>query len=315
MESRTGRAVSRRQFIATGAALAGAAALTLANTECTPAIRRRLAQAPTALPLRHGVWVWQFTDEGHANDIAAKLGQLGLAAIVKTHDGTDWMSTYDRVPGAIDGPGGVATMAAVFEQYGVPLHAWAVVKGIDPAREAAMAADVLDAGARSITLDLESYDGFWAGRPQDALLFGEELRARNQDGRVDVAIDPRPWRMLEVPLGEFAAFCDGIRPQLYWDILNTPDNVSAYTYMGFEPPEGAITPEFMVESSAALLAPFDRWIVPIALGSPHDPSAWARFQSAAWEHQMHAVNVWRYTTTSPAVFEYLGAYPAGAEPG
>ena len=129
-----------------------------------------------------------------------------------------------------------------------------------------------------------------------------------------MAIDPRPWRMLEVPLGEFAAFCDGIRPQLYWDILNTPDNVSAYSYMGFPPPEGAITPEFLVESSAQLLAPFDRWIVPIALGSPHDATAWGRFQRAAWEQQMHAVNVWRYSTTTPAVFEYLGANPAGAEP-
>jgi hypothetical protein len=129
-----------------------------------------------------------------------------------------------------------------------------------------MAAAVLNAGARSLTLDLESDDGFWVGSGDDALRLGERLRQRSESARVDVAIDPRPWKMLAAPLGEFATFCDGIRPQLYWDIFNTSENVSRYACMGFPPGPDGITPEFLVDTTQQLLAPFDRWVVPIAQG-------------------------------------------------
>jgi hypothetical protein len=242
------------------------------------------------------------------------LAQNNLAVVVKTHDGLDWMATYDRVPGAIDGPAQVANIAAAFERYGVPFHAWAVVKGSDPAREATMAADVLSAGARSPTLDVEGDDGFWVGSSADALRFGEALRGRNEFARVDLAIDPRPWKMLSAPIGEFATFCDGIRPQMYWDVFNTPDNVKAYAYMGFPPGPDGITPEFLVETTRKLLAPFDRWVVPIAQGAAGAGDAWPRFAHSAWSEQMPALDIWRYGTADPSVLRYLGANPPGEEP-
>jgi hypothetical protein len=313
--TRAAHTVSRRQFLAGMGILAAAGTLALANTKCSPAILRRLVQSRTALPPQHAVFVWQFSIDGRIEEIAPVLARHNLAVIVKTHDGTDWMSAYDDAPGAIDGPGQVETVAAIFERLGVPFHAWAVVKGADPVAEARMAAAVLDAGARSLTLDLEAEDGFWSGTSDDALRFGDELRARNEYGRVDITIDPRPWKMLAAPVGEFATFCDGIRPQLYWDILNTDDNVRAYEYMGFTPPPEGITPAFLVDTTAQLLAPFDRWLIPVAEALPDDAGVWPGFAHKAWSSQMPALNVWRYGTADPDVLAYLGANPAGQEPG
>ncbi len=65
---------------------------------------------------------------------------------MKTHDATDWMSKWDPTPDAVTGPQRVADLAQHFEANGVPFHTYAVVKGIDPIREAQMAAEVLGGG-------------------------------------------------------------------------------------------------------------------------------------------------------------------------
>ena len=150
------RAMNRRQFLATAGVTAGAAALTLANTQCDSALVRRLQQDKTASPPRHRAWVWQFSADGAPDQIAAKVAADSCAVMLKTHDGVEWMSTYDHAAGAINGPAQVQVIASLFERAGVPFHAWSVIKGIDPAREAQMAADVLAAGARSLTLDLRA---------------------------------------------------------------------------------------------------------------------------------------------------------------
>jgi hypothetical protein len=286
-------------------AAAGAFAL---GAQCHPAVERRVRQADSRLVARHGVWIWQFSVDGDAAGIIETLAAYGLSAIVKTHDGAEWMATYDHVDGAIAGPEDVATMAAIFEDSGVPFHAWAVVKGADPAREAEMAAQVLQSGARTLTLDLEPGEDFWVGAQADAYRFGEELRAREPYARVDVSIDPRPWKMLEVPLGEFADFTDGIRPQMYWDLFNDSDHVRAYDYFGF-PSEGAITPEFLVDATYDLLRPFDRWIMPIGFGAPDYADAFDRFAARCRERGMPEISVWRYGLTTNAVFESLAAAP------
>jgi len=133
----SGTPVNRRKFL-TSAAMLGAGAVALANTQCDPAIIRRLHQIEGRRDPRHAVWVWQFSEDGTADEIASTLAAYNLAAIVKTHDGVEWMANFDHVPGAIDSPAQVATIAGIFEGYGVPFHAWCVVKGVDPIGEAAM---------------------------------------------------------------------------------------------------------------------------------------------------------------------------------
>jgi hypothetical protein len=292
----------------------GAGALALGNTRCDPAIMRRVQQIEGRRDPRHAVWVWQFSLDGEAATIADTLASYGLAAIVKTHDGVEWMATYDHVPGAIDGPGGAAIMARVFEAAGVPFHAWAVVKGVDPAREAHMAAAVLDAGARSLTLDLEPGDGFWQGTPDDARRFGAELRARHEYARVDVSIDPRPWKLWDIPLNEFAEFTDGIRPQLYWQSFADQEHINAYTFMGDPPGPRGITPEFVVDATHRALAPLDRWLLPVGLGGFAEAGDWARLHRRAWELQMPELSVWRYGLADPSVLAFLAAHPPGTAP-
>jgi hypothetical protein len=306
------RRLTRRRFIAAGAALAGV--LALGNSQCDPSIVRRVRQAESRRSPQHAVWIWQFSIDGTAEAIAETLAARGLSAIVKTHDGVEWMSKYDPVAGAIAGPADVERTAAIFEGAGVPFHAWAVVTGADPLREAQMAAQVLDAGARSLTLDLEPGDGFWQGTSDAALRFGDDLRLRHEFARIDVTIDPRPWKMLDIPLGEFATFTDGIRPQLYWDLFDDPHHVNAYSFMGFAPGPGGMTPEFLAETTHRLLAPFDRWIMPVASGAPLDPASFGRFMRRCWEMGMPEMSAWRYGTATDDVLRALADYPPLVEP-
>ncbi|MGH7621080.1 MAG: hypothetical protein ACREMU_01960, partial [Gemmatimonadaceae bacterium] len=214
----------------------------------------------------------------------------------------------------VDGARSVGFLAAVFERAGVPFHAWSVIKGIDPVAEARMAAAVLDAGALSLTLDLEPYEEFWNGTADDALRFGEELRARNEFGRVDISIDPRPWKLLEIPLREFVQFVDGIQPQLYWDLFDNEDNANAYAFMGYPPGPGGLTPEFLLEATHQLLSPYDRWLLPVGEGAPVYADAWPRFAQRAWELQMPELAVWRYGLTTDATMSYLAEHRAGSDP-
>jgi hypothetical protein len=305
--------VTRRKLLAS-AAMLGAGALALANTQCDPAIVRRVHQLDARRDPRHAVWVWQFSEDGPADVLASDLAVHNLAAIVKTHDGTNWMADFDPTPGAIDGPAQVATIASIFEGYGVPFHAWCVVKGRDPITEAEMAAAVLGSGARSLTLDLEDHPGFWEGTRESASLFGGHLRALSPHARIDISVDPRPWLNVRLPIDEFVYFTDGIRPQCYWDLFQGVDQRNAWAYMGY-PTEGAgVTPEFLVDATRLIYAPYDRWLQPIAAGDPADPSTFARFVSRAYTQQMPEVSVWRYATTSPAILDYLRRNPPGVSP-
>jgi hypothetical protein len=305
--------LDRRRFLAAAGISLGAGAVALANTQCDPALIRRIQQQKTALPPQHRVWVWQFSADGRPDQIASALAGLHCAVVMKTHDGLEWMSTYDHAPGAISGPGQVQKIASIFERAGVPFHAWSVVKGIDPAAEAQMAYEVLSAGARSLTLDLEGSSGFWLGSRDDALRFGDELRGRTPFGRVDISIDPRPWRINLVPMSEFVAYTDAIQPQLYWDTFDSPDNLSGYEAAGYPAPQG-MSPEFLLDATAAVLAPYNRPILPVGQGAAGDPATWPRFAHRAWALKMEAISVWRYGVTPAATLQYVGANPPGREP-
>jgi hypothetical protein len=96
------------------------------------------------------MWVWQFTADAEPNALSAKLRDHGLGIILKSHDGVTWMSEYDKSPYAVSGPAQWGVLANYFENAGVPFHAWCVVHGTDPMREAKMASDILSA-ARAAT--------------------------------------------------------------------------------------------------------------------------------------------------------------------
>ncbi len=307
-------ATNRRRFIAGAVTLAGGAAASLGLSQCDPEVLRRVEQAKIRQSPHHRIWVWQFSADAALDGIAAALAGKGLGVVVKTHDGTDWMSTYDHAPDSIDGVQRFANVVRYFEDRGIPCHAWCVPKGIDPVREAQMAADVLGAGARSLVLDVEGSSGFWLGNADDASRYGAELRRLNPNARVDISIDARPWRINMVPMGEFVAFSDGIWPQLYWETFATQGNVDGYNGSGYPVPAGGITPEFLLESTARLLAPYEREVIPVGQGAASDPVSWARFAHHAWDLGMPVISDWRLGVTGVNTLQYLADNPPGPEP-
>jgi hypothetical protein len=305
--------MSRRRFLAASAATAGAVA-GLGISQCDPYMVRKLQQAKDGVYLHHTVWVWQFSSDGGLEALAGQLHGTNVGVVIKTHDGTDWMSKYDHHSDAITGASRASNVGRFFEDRGIPYHAWCVVKGIDPEREAEMCADILAGGARSMVLDLEGASGFWVGSPSDALRFGDRLRTLSPYGRVDISIDPRPWRINLAPMAAFVGLSDGIWPQLYWDTFNTPGNHDGYRAAGFPlPPEGT-TPEFLLDATAQILAPYNRPIIPIGQGAASNPETWPRFAHRAWELGQYEVSVWRLGVTRGETVGYLSGNPPGPEP-
>jgi LysM repeat protein len=295
------RKLSRRQIIGASAAL-GLSGMLLKGG-ATPA--RAAVEGP-----RHLVWVWQFTTDAAPNLISARLRDHNLGLVIKTHDGVEWMSKYDKSPYAISGPGQIQTLAKYYEGEGVPFHAWAVVHGTDPIKEARMAADVLAAGARSIFLDIEPYAGFWRGTPADALAYGKELRRLQPDAKVVISIDPRPWVVDRIPMKEFASFSNEIAPQQYWRTFNTVANHTRFAETGFPVGPEGVTPEFLVTVSHKVLSQYGLPIIQVGQGATPDSGEWMRFLAGAYNAGANFVTVWRYGVTDPVVFNVLRDIPA-----
>jgi hypothetical protein len=276
------------------------------------------AAVPTPAPKPCGsgarplAWAWQFPTDGPKEEIAAALAGHGMGLILKTHNGIDWMSAHDSTPDAVSGPDQVRLLANYFESQGVPFHAYAVVQGLDPKREARMAAAVLAAGARSIYIDLEPWSGYWQGTPEAAVVFGRELRRLAPEGRVVLAVEPRPWALKKLSLAEFASFSDAIAPLVYWESFNTEPNVNLFTSYDLPPGDAGVTPEFLLDVSAQLFQPYGLPIEPVGQGASPDTDAWRRFLDSAAALGMPDFSVWRHGVTDPAVRALLkGLTPAG----
>lgn len=309
-------APNRRNFIKLmggAAAVAGvrpmtAIAASTSITEDTP-LTAVLPAAASILPATHLAWVWQFSTDGRPEDIRAKLAAHGLGIALKTHDGVQWMSKYDTSSSAVSGPARIAELVEFFEDGGVPFHAWAVVQGTDIIREASMAADVLRAGARTISLDLESYRGFWVGTPDGAKQYGQILRQAQPDKGVLTTIDARPWEMDRVPLKEFAAFSNAVAPQVYWSDFGTTTNITKYWIAGEIPGSDGVTARFALDAAAKKLQALELPIHPIGPGFVSDSVAWMQFIERSFAYEARTISTWRYGTTTPAVFAMLRDNP------
>ena len=252
------------------------------------------------------VWVWQFDRDASAITIRSHLAGRGVGVIVKTHDGTSWMSRWDKTPEAVFGPLQVRRLATFFAMRRVHFSAWCVPRGIDPIAEASMAADVLEAGAKSLYLDLEPPEGrnYWQTGPAEAVAFGRELRRLRPDAHLVVAPDARPGQAARVPMAEFASFCDEIAPQAYWRLFDTPANHRKLAEAGFD--AGPVTPEFVVDVSMKTFQAYGKPLSPIGQGDASGDD-WQRFLDVAAAQGSHAVSVWRYGNAGPAVWDAISA--------
>lgn len=299
------RRFNRRSLIAASVA-AGAAGLLLRGS--APSV------AEAATRQKHLMWVWQFTTDAEPNLLATRLRDHNLGIILKSHDGVTWMSEYDKSPFAVSGPAQLGVLANYFENAGVPFHAWCVVHGTDPVREARMAADVLAAGARSLYLDIEPGSGFWRGTPQGAAQFGAELRALQPNAKIVLSIDSRPWMLPPVPMAEFVAMSDEIAPQSYWKTFNTPANFTRFAESGYPVPAEGLTPEFLIAVGDAVLGKYGLPIIHTGQGATSESDEWRRFIENSYQHGADHVTVWRYGVTSADVLGVLRDMPPPEPP-
>ena len=313
---RTRGTIPRRRFLTRLTAVS--ATLLLDPTAMLAPMRSRPQPAPPpearlaidATPsLHHFAWVWQFRHDGARDEIRDVLAAHNLGIVLKTHDGTDWMSTYDPTPDAVTGPDRVREFAEFFEAGGVPFHAWCVVKGLEPKAEAQIASDVLSAGARSLFLDLESHPGFWRGTAESAAAFGKELRRLQPGAWLSTTIDARPWEIDRIPLTEFAAFTDEIAPQVYWSAFANAANIAKYSQAGEDPPEEGVTPQFVLDAAMRKLRPFNLPVHPLGDGTVAGGDEWSQFLEQAFAHEAEAVSVWRFGVTDPSVWRLLKDNP------
>lgn len=298
-----GQVLTRRRFlgqVAAGAAGAGALAL-LGRSG------RAAGQPIRARPMaQHLSWVWTFEADAPKEHIRDTLRAHGMGILLKTHDGVHWMSRWDKSPDAIAGPEQVRDMVRFFESAGVPFHAWCVLKGLEPIREAELAAETIAAGARSIFLDLEPSDGgyYWQGTPEDALTFCREFRRLQPDAWVALAPDSRPWQAAQVSMPEFAAYANEIAPQSYWRTFNSEGNFRLLRQHGFEVGEAGVTPELIVDVCQRTFGRYNLPIRPIGQGAA-DSHEWRRFVSHAYHLGMDAVSVWRHGVSNPEIWPVL----------
>lgn len=309
--------VTRRQMLAGIGGVAAAALVTPSSVLASaldgvaPAMPNlpHARRAATITEPQHLSWVWQFNHDGDPYEVRDTLAEHGMGIVLKTHDGVNWMSRYDHTPTGIGGPAHVEAYADFFERGGVPFHAWTVLKGRNPRREARLASEVLNAGARSLFLDVEGHPGFWEGTPETAWRFGQYLREKQPNARLSISIDPRPWELENIPLAAFADFADEIAPQVYWSIFANRDNESMYVKTGDTIPVKGITSGFVISSAMRRLAAYGLPIHPIGDGTVKGLDGWNEFIDQSYAMQADAVSVWRHGVANKDIFRFLRDTP------
>lgn len=303
----------RRELLGRAGAVVGALGAAWLHRART--VHAEPAAAAAAGGPRHLSWVWQFSEDGAPDAIRPVLAAAGMGVVIKTHDATEWMGRFDPSPHAVSGPERFSRLVRFFEDGGVPVHAWCVVTGQRPVQEAALAAQVLAAGARSLFIDLEPHPGFWVGGPQEALLYGQELRRLRPQARLSLSIDPRPWHLDRIPLREFAGFCNEVSPQVYWDDFNSHDNWLHFVETGYGPPREGVTAAFIIDAGFRALVPLGLPVHPIGQGDSAGPSAWQHLLDRSYAQGAGSVSVWRHGLVPPELWQVLRSSPPTAAHG
>ena len=164
--------------------------------------------------------IWQFDRDypgAEANDSVLPVH----AVYLKTHDGTDWMSTFDTHPRAISGPDAVRSAIQTYGAQGIEVIAWFVPKGTDVEVQVRMAEEVLDTGVKTLYADIEPFRGFCA---EDCPFLAGSLWARLRQERpgatLGVIYDPRsPYREWSAA-SQWLSVANAAAPMCYWETFS-----------------------------------------------------------------------------------------------
>ena len=215
---------------------------------------------------------------------------------IKTHDGTDWMSTYDTNPQAISGPTALKNLMAAYQSQGIGVAAWFVPKGTDVDAQVAMAEQVIDSGVKALYADAEHYAGFCTTNCSFlATTFWTRLRAERPNAVLGVIYDPRPQHWDASATAQWLASADVALPMCYWE---------SYTdQVPWSDPKGCVD---RAHADLAVLAP-GRTLqyAPILQGN----TSAVRIQQgmrAAFMNGTEQMSIWRRGVTPADVWSAIG---------
>ncbi len=247
--------------------------------------------------------VWQFDrdyPDGAPNDSALPISTI----YIKTHDGTDWMATYDKHPAAVTGPDAIRSLISVYGQQGIQVAAWFVPAGADYDAQVQMAEQVIDSGVTALYADVEPFHGFC---DQDCAAladnFWARLRAERPNARLGVIYDPRVWYWDSGATTHWFASADEVLPMCYWD-----DFAGQVPYGD---PEGCIA---QAKSDLPQLAPGrNLGFMPILEGDS-TPELVQRALDASVRAEAKGISIWRRGVVSADVWNAIASYQAPGGP-
>lgn len=217
---------------------------------------------------------------------------------IKTHDGTDWMSTYDSNPLAITGPVALKNLMATYQSQGIGVAAWFVPKGTDVEGQVAMALQVIDAGVIALYADAEHYSGFCTTNcSMLATNFWTRVRAERPNAVLGVIYDPRPQHWDAGATAQWLASADVAMPMCYWE---------SYTdQVPWGDPKGCVD---RAHADLAVLAPGHALqYAPILQGN----TSGVRIQQgmrAAFIDGTEQMSIWRRGVTPAEVWTAIGSF-------
>jgi hypothetical protein len=241
--------------------------------------------------------IWQL-DEDYPAAIGPDVSLPISTVYIKTHDGTDWMSTYDSNPKAVSGPDSIRSLIQEYAAQGIEVSAWFVPKGLNFDRQVQMAVQVIDTGVKALYADLEPFQGF-CFRDCSVLAdqFWNRVRAERPNAHLGVIYDPRPWWWDQSATSKWFSVANSALPMCYWE-----------SYIGQIPwndPAGCV---FQAHSDLGVLAPGRHLeYVPMLQGNTH-ASRFLQALDAAVVAGATRVSVWRRGVTGNDIWGLVSSY-------
>lgn len=242
-------------------------------------------------------FIWQLNKdypEGSPSDTSLPITRV----LVKTHDGTDWMSTYDNHPNAISGPAALKTLKNSYNAQGIEVAAWFVPKTTDVATQLAMAKAVIDAGVTTLYADVEPFAGFCLPNCEYlADTFWKQLREQRPNATLGVIYDPREWWLDAEAAPKWLKYADVALPMCYWE--------SYYGQGPWGDPAGCIIQGYY--SMRSMAGNPDMRYEPAFQGDA-TPERFTKALDAALDLGSERVTVWRRASVSQATWNAIANY-------
>lgn len=164
---------------------------------------------------RRAIWMWEYSQQAEQQIEQVAETALQLAGcdtvLLKTMDGTDWMSRYDRSAGAIDSLAAWQATVRRGAVAGITVLPWVVPHGQSPASEAGLHAQLGD----TLICDFEPYPGFFTAGAGNVPVYLSALRDAGVQ-QLYASIDPRPSAVAALSVSAWAGLVDGFLPQVYF---------------------------------------------------------------------------------------------------